>query len=187
VAIEPGEHVVLKSFEPELGTNPVEGRFAGADDRFDLLEIRAARELDDSPDVPAKLVAQSGPDPSRASGVRRFELGNRDINGRKMDMARIDQAVEVGTTETWEVENTSGTPHNFHVHDMRFRITDYAGAPPPPELSGLKDTVYVPPGETVRLLVAFEDSTDPSHPYMFHCHLLEHEDRGMMGQFVVVG
>ena len=186
VEVEAGEEVVLRSFEPNLGTNAFEGRFSGADDSFDLLEIRAAAELDDSPDLPATLVAQEGPQESEASAVRSFELGNRDINGAQMDMTRIDQVVEVGDTEIWEVENTSGTPHNFHVHDVRFRVIDYAGAPPPPELSGLKDTVYVPPGETVRFATAFEDYADPSVPYMFHCHILEHEDRGMMGQLVVV-
>ena len=83
--------------------------------------------------------------------------------------------------------NASGTPHSFHVHDVRFRVLEYAGEPPPPHLLGLKDTVYVPPGKTVRFLVRFSDYTDPDLPYMFHCHVLQHEDRGMMGQFVVVG
>ena len=186
VELAPGGEAVLRSFEPELGTNPFEGRFAGADDSFDVLAIRAAGELDDSPDLPAELVTEEGPNPSESSGVRRFELGNRDINGEQMDMTRIDEVVELGDTEIWEVENTSGTPHSFHVHDVRFRVIDYAGGPPPPELSGLKDTVYVPPGETVRFATAFEDYADSEVPYMFHCHILEHEDRGMMGQFVVV-
>ena len=60
----------------------------------------------------------------------------------------------------------------------------YAGGPPPPQLSGLKDTVYLPPRETVRFVTSFEDYSDPDTPYMFHCQVLEHEDRGMMGQFV---
>jgi FtsP/CotA-like multicopper oxidase with cupredoxin domain len=186
VELEPGSETVLRSFEPDLGTNAFEGRFSGADDSFELLEIRAAKRLDDSPSLPAQLVTEEGPAPSAASEVRRFELGNRDINDMKMDMGRVDEVVEVGATEVWEVENTSGTPHSFHVHDVRFRIMEYAGEPPPPALSGLKDTVYVPPGETVRFATAFEDYADRSTPYMFHCHILEHEDRGMMGQFVVV-
>jgi FtsP/CotA-like multicopper oxidase with cupredoxin domain len=186
VELEPGGETVLRSFDPDLGTNAFEGRFAGADDSFDLLEIRAGRKLDDSPDLLAKLATQAGPELSEASKVRRFELGNRDINGTKMEMARIAEVVEVGATEVWEVENTSGTPHSFHVHDVRFRIIEYAGERPPPALAGLKDTVYVPPGETVRFGTAFEDYADRSTPYMFHCHILEHEDRGMMGQFVVV-
>lgn len=55
-----------------------------------------------------------------------------------------------------------------------------------PELAGWKDTVYVRPGSTLRLLLRFADYTDPDRPYMFHCHVLLHEDRGRMGQFVVV-
>src|SRR5918992_220992 len=186
VELEPGESVILRSFEPDLGTNAFEGRFSGADDSFDLLELRAATKLDDSQDLPEKFAPQESPPLSEVDRVRRFELGNREINDRKMDMARIDQVVELGTTEIWEIENTTGTPHSFHPHDVRFRILQYAGEAPPPSLSGLKDTVYVPPGETVRLLTSFEDYADPDLPYMFHCHILEHEDRGMMGQFVVV-
>jgi suppressor of ftsI len=186
VELEPGDEAVLRSFEPDLGTNPFEGRFAGADDSFDLLAIRAAEELRPSPNLPTQLVPLEPAGLRRAGTVRSFELGNRDINGKKMEMAAIDQVVELGDTEVWEVENTSGTPHSFHVHDVRFRVVEYAGGPVPPELSGLKDTVYVPPGEAVRLAVGFEDYADDSHPYMFHCHILEHEDRGMMGQFTVV-
>jgi suppressor of ftsI len=177
--------VTLRSFEPELGTNAFDGRFSGGDDSFDLLQIRAADRLEDSPDLPDELVPRAAPQPAAATRVRRFELGNRNINGRKMEMERIDEVVELGATEVWEVENTSGTPHSFHPHDVRFHVLEYAGGPPPPSLHGLKDTVYVPPGETVRLITEFTDYADPDTPYMFHCHVLEHEDRGMMGQFVV--
>jgi suppressor of ftsI len=184
---EPGEEVVLRSFEPDLGTNSFDGRFSGADDSFDLLEIRAADDLRPSPEPPERLVSQEPLDESRAGRVRQFELsGQSSINGEEMDMSRIDQAVEVGTTEIWEVENNSGTPHNFHTHDVRFRVLEYAGGEPPPHLQGLKDTVYVPPNETVRFVTAFSDYTDPELPYMFHCHILQHEDRGMMGQFAVL-
>jgi FtsP/CotA-like multicopper oxidase with cupredoxin domain len=69
---------------------------------------------------------------------------------------------------------------------VTFRVLAYAGAPPPPHLAGPKDTVLVPPGKKARLAVEFTDYADPHLPYMFHCHLLEHEDRGMMGQLVVV-
>jgi FtsP/CotA-like multicopper oxidase with cupredoxin domain len=186
VELAAGENVVLRSFEPDLGMNPIEARFAGGDDTLDLLEIRPASKLDDSPESPRTLASSDRPETATADRVRRFELGSRDINDAKMDPARIDQVVELGDTEIWEVENVSGTAHNFHVHDVRFRVIEYAGGPPPPQLSGPKDTVYVPPGETVRLLTRFTDYVDPRTPYMFHCHILEHEDRGMMGQFVVV-
>ena len=51
-------------------------------------------------------------------------------------------------------------------------------------LAGFKDTVFVPPGEKVRLLLRAPRHADHHAPYMLHCHLLQHEDRGMMGQFV---
>ena len=70
--------------------------------------------------------------------------------------------------------------------DPRTRVLTIDGEPPPPELAGYKDTVYVAPRSTVRLLVKFSDYADPEWPYMYHCHLLLHEDMGIMGQFVVV-
>jgi FtsP/CotA-like multicopper oxidase with cupredoxin domain len=185
-AFEPGETVVLRSFEPELGTNFFENRFAGGDDSFDLLQIRAAQVLNPSPEVPEQLAAYEHLDAEDAVGTRHFELDGSTINDKKMDMGRIDAAVEARTTEIWDVRNASGTPHNFHPHGVSFRVLEYAEGPPPPSLSGLKDTVYVPPGTSVRLVVRFGDYTDPDLPYMFHCHILQHEDRGMMGQFVAV-
>ena len=187
VELEPGEEVVLRSYEPDLGTNFFDGRFAGGDDSFDLLELRAADELAPAPDLPERLVTQQPLAENEAAEVRRFELsGQGSINGRSMDLTRIDEVVELGTTEVWQVENASGTPHNFHPHDVRFRVVEYAGGPPPAHLQGLKDTVYVPPGETVRLVAEFRDYADADLPYMFHCHVLQHEDRGMMGQYTVV-
>lgn len=184
VRVRPGEDVVLRSHAPDLGdVGPLQARFVGARDSF---ELRAARRLAPSPRVPATLVKQQMPPRDPQPRVRRFELGDRDINDRKMDMDRIDAVVPVDTTEIWEVRNASGTPHNFHVHDTRFEVLESDGGEPPPALRGLKDTVLVRPGETVRLATRFSDYTDPATPYMFHCHLLQHEDRGMMGQFVVV-
>jgi blue copper oxidase len=185
-SFQPGERVVLRSFEPELGTNFFENRFAGGDDSFDLLQIRARPTLTPSPEVPERLPTTESYDADEAVRTRRFELSGTSINGKDMEISRIDEVVEVGTTEIWEIRNASGTPHNFHPHDVRFEVLSYAGRPPPPHLSGLKDTVYVPPNESVRVVTRFQDYTDPQLPYMFHCHVLQHEDRGMMGQFVVV-
>jgi len=187
VGLEPGERVVLRSHPPELGTNFWDGRFAGGDDSFDLLELRAAATLEASPPLPARLApAEPEIDPGAAAD-RSFELGGQgSIDGREFDPNRVDAEAPVAGTELWEVRNASGTPHNFHVHGVRFRVARYAGGPAPPYLAGWKDTVYVPPGETVRFLVELGDYADPDVPYMFHCHVLQHQDRGMMGQFVVV-
>jgi len=192
VTMTPGQRAVLRSFPPDLGVNPLFERFSGGDDTFDLLELRAASDLAPSPAVPDTL-GTSDPadtlDESDAVRTRRFQLAGNAINGRSMDMARIDEVVTVGETEVWEVTGLDDTPHNFHVHDVRFRVLDVGGDAPGPDLQGWQDTVYVRPGHVTRLLVRFdaaEGATDPTTPYMLHCHLLTHEDRGMMGQLVVV-
>jgi blue copper oxidase len=182
----PGERTVLRSYPPDLDTDFFNARFAGGDDTLDLLELRAGPTLGDAPALPRRLVRGERFDEGPVR-TRRFELGGSSrINGRRMDMSRIDEVVPAGSTEIWEVSNHGNTPHNFHVHDIRFRVLRYAGRRPPPHLRGLKDTVYVPPGESVRFITSFGDHADPETPYMFHCHILEHEDRGMMGQFVTV-
>lgn len=99
-------------------------------------------------------------------------------------MNRIDFAVTAGTSEIWTVDNTEGMPHNFHVHDVQYRVVSVNGKEPPVEMQGRQDTVLVKPGDSVRLLVSFgDDYADTATPYMFHCHLFRHEDQGMMGQF----
>lgn len=188
VEVRPGDRAVLRSFEPDLGTDFFNERFVGGDDSFDLLQLRAARRLAPAPELPDRLNGGGDAlDPAESVRTRRFELsGSSSINGRSMELDRIDEVVTSGTTEVWEVENDTGIPHSFHPHDVRFRVLQYAGGPPPAEVSGLQDTVFVPPHETMRIVTRFEDYSDPDVPYMFHCHLLEHEDRGMMGQLVVV-
>jgi FtsP/CotA-like multicopper oxidase with cupredoxin domain len=69
---------------------------------------------------------------------------------------------------------------------VHFVVLDVGGSAPPPELSGWKDTIYVPPHTTIRIIARFDGAADPDTPYMYHCHMLAHEDDGMMGQFVLV-
>ncbi|MFC5804571.1 multicopper oxidase family protein [Streptomyces formicae] len=152
---------------------------------FDLLRLEAAPTLAASPPLPAAL-AQPAARPPAGATVRTFELsGTHNIDGTKMDMNRIDTVVPAGAREIWEVRN-NGKAHNFHVHGADFRILDRAGQPPQRYETGPKDTVFVPPNSNVRLAVNFTRYTDPTGPYMYHCHILRHEDKGMMGQFVVV-
>ena len=103
-----------------------------------------------------------------------------------MEMSRIETTVELGSTERWTVRNADGDPHNFHVHDVQLVVEAVDGSPPPPELAGWKDTVYLPGNREVELLVRFTDYADPDVPYMWHCHFFRHEDLGRLGRFVVV-
>lgn len=185
VDVRPGERAVLRSYETDLGAGAIGARFDGSKDEFDVLQLRAADRLRASPDLPTRLAPAPDLD-TRNAPLRTFELSGRTINGKSMDMSRIDATVKVDTTEIWKVTNTDGEYHNFHVHDTRFEVLAVDGAAPGPALSGWKDTVFLPPGTTARLALRFTDYTDAETPYMFHCHLLQHEDAGMMGQFVVV-
>jgi len=108
--------------------------------------------------------------------------GGFAINGRPFDMHRIDFQVALGTVERWHIRSVM-VAHPFHVHGVRFRVVSENGAPPRPENTGWKDTVLVP-GEA-EILARFDHPADRKTPFMFHCHILEHEDAGMMGQFTV--
>jgi FtsP/CotA-like multicopper oxidase with cupredoxin domain len=185
VEFEPGE-AVLRSFNGQRGGGFFPERFTGQDDTFDIIQFRAASTLTPSAAVPATLVDVPRIDASSAETNRTWRLSGTQINGRNMDMERIDATATVDTTEIWTVRNTDGQSHNFHVHDVQFQVLDIDGSPPPPRLAGWKDTIAVPPDREVRLIMTFADHADADTPYMFHCHILSHEDDGMMGQFVVV-
>ena len=104
------------------------------------------------------------------------------INGRPFDMERIDFQVAKGTVEHWTVESQM-LAHPFHIHGAYFQVISENGQFPRPENQGWKDTVLV--DRQVELLVRFNHTATEEKPFMFHCHILEHEDAGMMGQFTV--
>lgn len=102
------------------------------------------------------------------------------INGAAFDMKRVDVTMRAGQVEQWEIENQADMDHPFHVHGVQFQVTARRrgnGAFQPEPWLAWKDTVNVPPGETVRILLR----QDAPGLRMYHCHILEHEDQGMMG------
>ena len=189
VTMSPGQKVVLQSRKPDLGIPSAAAGFGGSSggsDQFDVLQLRAAATLAHVGEVPPSLVPVERLDPGAATRERSFSMDGTEINGHDMDMSRVDEVVTLGDTEIWNIRNHMGLPHSFHVHDEQFQVLDIGGAPPPPELAGWKDTIYLRPNTSYRIVLTFTDYADPKHPYMYHCHLLRHEDDGMMGQFLVV-
>lgn len=186
VSMTPGESVVLQSVAPHLGSIVPFGGPDGSRDEFDVLQLRAAETLADAGGQPRELASIEKLNESDAIARRTFVLDGLSINEQSMDLGRIDATATAGTTEVWNVLNDMARPHNFHLHGMQFQVTSVGGAEPSASLGGWKDTVYLEPGVTYSLIIRFGDYSDPNHPYMFHCHLLRHEDAGMMGQFVVV-
>ena len=122
-----------------------------------------------------------------------MQRGQAMLNGRafgRMDEVADDEKVKLGTTEVWEFANDASfgmrMAHPMHVHNLQFRVIERSG--PGHALSagftdeGLKDVVLVLPGQRVKMLMKFEDYTGI---YLYHCHILEHEDLGMMRNYLV--
>ena len=108
------------------------------------------------------------------------------INGTPFAMDFINFEAQLGDIEVWQLTNNSPIGHPFHVHNTPFYLLDRNGVAPGPEEAGLKDVVFVPAMQSARIILQFNDFADPDMPYMYHCHMLVHEDGGMMGAFVVV-
>lgn len=113
-------------------------------------------------------------------------MGRFTINGRRMSMKRVEFKLPKNSTEIWTIRNVGfgmmQVPHSFHVHDVQFSIISINGRKPGPLYSGPKDTILVMPGESYEIALRFQEYTGI---YMYHCHFLEHEDDGMMGQFLI--
>ena len=143
----------------------------------DVLTLRTATTPPLAPvTLPARLRIVPPLDTARAVATRVISLGQGLINGKTMDMTRVDVSARLGTTEIWEIENLVGMDHPFHLHGFHFQVLDRNGVPVP--YRSWKDTINVPRHETVRFIVAFDDYPGK---WMFHCHILTHEDEGMMG------
>ena len=108
------------------------------------------------------------------------------INGDAFSMDTINIVTYLNTIEAWTIQNGTMIAHPFHIHDCHFYILDINGVAPPLEQKGKKDVVLIPPQQSATIIMKFEDFVDDSMPYMYHCHLLHHEDDGMMGSFVVI-
>ena len=112
--------------------------------------------------------------------------GPFEFNNQSFNMNIINQMVMINDTEIWEIFNASLIAHPFHIHDVQFYILDRNGVIPPLNERGRKDVVLVNQMETIRFIAKFEDFSDVEIPYMYHCHMLQHEDNGLMGQFIVI-
>ncbi len=109
------------------------------------------------------------------------------INNSPFDMGVINEVIVLNNTEIWTLNNQTMISHPFHIHDIQFNILEINGAPPPLHMQGWKDVVLVPAQMgSAKFITKFEDFADPVIPFMYHCHIIGHEDEGMMGQFTVV-
>jgi spore coat protein A len=168
------------------------------------MQFRVTRDLAESSSVPATLrPAPTFPAPVRD---RQFVIGQTtdaagnvvefQFDGRPFDPNRFDAEPVLGSTERWTFLNTTTQPHGIHIHDVDWRLTArfqlatdangnaIPGTPLPiePAEDGLKETWSVPANTGFSVVTTFTDNTGP---YVFHCHMLEHEDMALMAQFNV--
>ncbi|MBP7388753.1 MAG: multicopper oxidase domain-containing protein [Chitinophagales bacterium] len=178
---------------PEYDLNPLNG----AD--FNLLKIKVvAPTANPITTIPTALIQNTPWQQAQANTTRNFLLapevmgmqtmaeGPFTINGSKFSMDTINITTYLNNTEVWTLNNQTLVAHPFHIHDMHFYILNVNGGAVPNYERGKKDVVLVMPMQTVSFITKFETFADATTPYMYHCHLLHHEDDGMMGSFIVL-
>jgi spore coat protein A len=191
-----GEAIELRSSGRHAGGNPAGARTdAGALMQFRVGTARVA----DSTRIPLRL--RPLPEWAEKAGRRAERDRGREpdrlweitvgglfkttwlLNGKTFNPARSQAFPALGTTEEWEIFNHTAVAHLMHIHHTDWYLLSRDGRRPPPWEDCLKETFFVYPGERIRLAGHFSDYTGR---FVIHCHMLDHEDHGLMGQFEVV-
>lgn len=154
-----------------------------------IMTFKVNEKVEDTTEIPSSLTSINRMASESATKERKFELTGMghmvSINGEEFDMNTINEVGKYGETEIWTVTNPSSMMHSmghpFHIHGIQFQILTRNGKEPEPEEMGWKDTVYIDSDEEVKLIVKFNNMGS----YMYHCHILEHEEEGMMGQIKI--
>lgn len=114
------------------------------------------------------------------------QLSANGVNGRPFTVGEPDFSAMRNRLLRWRIaENTDQMLHPVHIHGCQFRILSESGKPPQPYRAGWKDVAPIERGGVSDILLRFPHRANTQGPYMAHCHILEHEDSGMMTQFVV--
>lgn len=178
---------------PMPGGPPMDSPLNGVD--YNIMQINVnAPTVNPITTIPSTLTINTPYLESSANAFREIRFtadsmmvmdGPFYFNDSTYNMMRIDYQIPLNSVEVWKLVNETMVAHPFHIHDVQFYILDRNGIAPGPEESGRKDVVLVAPGDSVRFITKFDDFADTIIPFMYHCHILMHEDDGMMGQFIV--
>ena len=183
---ETGKQVVLETVPrvnaPAKGTGTPSAQ---------LMQFRVGKAVSDATRVPSTL--QAPPKitvPKKVSATWTVGLGGNatsgaywTLNGKMFDPKKVALKVPLGATQMWELRNPTNVTHFIHLHEEQWHTVLRDGKAPPAWERGLEDTWKLDPGETVRVVGKF---TDYKGVFMIHCHMLDHEDHGLMAQFAVV-
>jgi FtsP/CotA-like multicopper oxidase with cupredoxin domain len=193
VILTPGERVeIVVDFKDDLN-GKIDLMDTNSNKKMMSIKVNKKSELQTT--LPSTLTTHIKLNPLDAVRTRKFVLGmsrgsggmHMSINGKTMDMSRIDEVVPMDEVEIWEISNTMGMEHNFHIHSTHFYPLERNGSPANilPSEQGYKDTIRLAPRDSIKIIVKMTDFPDDENGYMYHCHFLEHEDDGMMGQFTI--
>ncbi|NRA99192.1 MAG: multicopper oxidase domain-containing protein [Rhodobacteraceae bacterium] len=195
---------LMVQFEQEGLLSILGGLLGQGGGAVEILSLTRGGDTGFTGQMPNRLANLAPADRNAATRTRSFELnmgdgeelaalaanwgnvcggGGMAINGQPMNMDRIDEEVRKGETEIWRI-SADDMEHPFHIHGCSFRILSQQAAEPPAYAQGWKDMVHVEDGWS-EVLLRFDYDAPKDTPYMYHCHILEHEDCGMMGQFTV--
>lgn len=186
IFLAPGERseIIIDFSKYDKGT-----KLSLMSDKSEILTFNVKEDGNDTTEIPSTLTKVNKIENSQVIRVRNFELqgmGNMvSINGQKFNMNRIDEIANQGDTEIWNITSKGSMMHNmghpFHIHGVQFQILSRDGREPSADEKGWKDTVYIEPNEKVSIIIKFNNKGI----FMYHCHILEHEEAGMMGQIKV--
>lgn len=156
-----------------------------------LMQFRVGKPLTDSTSIPPELrplpgwIAEAPAEPQHVWSVSIGGGFTPDwvINDRTFDPSFVERRPKLGTVETWLLRNETEVAHLMHPHHTSWYLLARNGKPPPPHEACLKETFFMDPGEELLIAGRFSD-----HPgkYVLHCHMLDHEDHGLMSQFETV-
>ena len=202
ILLGPGERIeVVVDFKGSAGDRVelISTRRRGAPNKLGsrtfrgpLMQFRVGGRVQDDSSVPDELrplpgwVAQAPRSPQRSwvIGIGGGLSPRWTINDKTFDPARSDAFPLLDTTETWELRNDTLVAHLMHLHHTDWYMLSRNGRPPPPWEDCLKETFFLDPGDRVVVAGRFSDYTGK---YVIHCHMLDHEDHGLMTQFEILG
>jgi FtsP/CotA-like multicopper oxidase with cupredoxin domain len=166
--------------EVTLATVDVQGKDISQTSQVTPSNLVPRNDLGDAQiQVQRTLVFNGSPDNQTAN--RFGDVGTNQINGKDFDHNRVDYIVKLGDVEEWTLKNIDDEDHTFHIHVNDFQVMSVNGQPY--DAHGLQDTVVLPQGGEVVVRIPF---TDFVGKFVYHCHILPHEDTGMMGIVEVV-
>jgi bilirubin oxidase len=113
-------------------------------------------------------------------GLSAFYFDNNYYN-----YSTINHTISLNSIVNWTFVNGNIFGHSIHIHDIQFKIVSRSSGAIASYEQGWKDTFFLRLGETVSVVAKFDDFSDGVNPYMYHCHFPNHEDAGLMGQFIV--